>query len=221
MTTIDWSIKHFSLRLKSLYTRLTFNPWRRYIVYVGSPDFYPFNVQEKCFIHVLKKDSATTLKTFNILIDEDRFPFQTESIDMVICDLTDVPQAHLEQLLIEFQRILTLQGKLILTYNNRYSFYYAGNYKSHTYTAWKINALLKKQKIIVLKRFYQSFIIRKGPRWLQYYLIHYERFLRRFFKIFANKVTLFAVKETDFYQPLPAYLRLSKKIALNAKPAEA
>jgi hypothetical protein len=47
---------------------------------------------------------------------------------------------------------------------------------------------------------------------MQRWLIKYEPFLRKFIYFFANKITLLIVKETDFYQPLPAYLRLSKKI---------
>jgi SAM-dependent methyltransferase len=209
----DHIIQHFALRLKSLYTRLTFNPWRRNVVYIGKEFFFPFNFNEKCFMHVTTSAHDELASTsFKVILDDMHLPFDGESIDTIICDLSSVEKKHSTVLLKEAIRVLHPQGKLILTYNNRYSPYYYASSKENPYSSWGIQRLLKEHKLIILKSFYQSFLFKHCSRRMQRWLIKYEPFLRKFIYFFANKITLLIVKETDFYQPLPAYLRLSKKI---------
>ena len=204
---------HFALRLKALYTRLTFNPWRHVVLYIGHEDNTPYNSSQKCFIHLLNSSQEAPKDALCCFTEEGLLPFDEDSVDMILCDLAVLPKTWIEPFLEDAQRVLNAQGKLVLTYNNAFSPYYWWNTQQQNYTHWQVRRLLKKHNMIILKSFFQSFISQRIPRSCRYWIIRWERFLRRFFKTFANKATLLIVKETDFYQPLPAYLRLSKKLA--------
>jgi SAM-dependent methyltransferase len=210
------AIRHFALRLKTLYTRLIFNPWRRNVIYIGIPDYYPFNFQEKCFIDILYHHSLKT-KAFSVSLDQLSFPFANDSIDSIICDLTIIDKKEHPQLMKELQRILNPQGKLILTYNNYFSLYYRQTREKRSYSSWRIHQLLKKHNFVILKNFYHSFLMKNLPRWFNIWLVRHEPLLKKIFPYLSNKITILAVKETNFYQPLPTQLRLSKKITINTE----
>lgn len=207
---------HFQLRLKRLYQRTIISPWRKNILYVGDPIFYPENYSQKCFIHLKEKcerSEKTIEGAFDIYTDTPDLPLADESIDIVICQLQEI-SFNREQLLKEFHRALNQNGKLLITIQNAWSpYYFLQTQKDRPkISSLELNHLLEKYHFEIIKSFPCSFIKKNQSEFTRAISLKIEPFLSKWCGSFANQYSVLAVKKGEIYQPLPPYLRISKTI---------
>lgn len=213
---------HLSLRLKGLYTRLIHNPWRHTILYLGSKSNYPFNYEKKCFISCsFNSDMAIQENFYQVILEDYSLPFERESFDVIIFEITEFTTEQEKEIFPQIYNLLKNNGKLIVSFKNYWSCEYL-------FSASKKKSFLDAKKLIesfnfcIVHKFFISFSQGFLSKSINKILLKNEKILRKILGYFCNSITLTAVKKTDLYQPLPAIMRISKKIEIDgANPSYA
>ena len=217
MTHQERFLRHTQLKLRSFYSRLTYSPWKPVILFCGDQRFAPYKQQDKKLFlaRTLEETSMTLPHAFELVLDDfQEIPFPDGGVDTLICYWNK--QFPSTTVLHEFHRILSPQGKMILTVNNRHSLYYSLQSWRQSDHLWAIESALSLYDFIILKGFSHSFYPPGYSKRFIAQALRSERFLKRYFGRWSNQYSFICVKNTEHYQPLPSYLRLSQQIPISS-----
>lgn len=217
MTPQGRFFRHTQLKLRSFYSRITYSPWKPVILFCGDPDFIPYyQADKKLFIIELGEKARSPCEYgFHLHLDSvSELPFADGSVDTLVCywnkRFPDPAVFH------EFHRVLSPQGKLVVTANNRHSLYYGLRSRGESDTLWSIESWLSLYDFLVLKAFPHSFAPPGSSKILMNLILGQQKRLEKYLPRWANQYSWVCVKNTEHYQPLPSYLRLSQRLPLSS-----
>lgn len=208
--------QHTQLQLRSFYSRFTHNPWRPVVLFCGDLPFAPYNQHDKKIFLAsdCPQSYASPSEGFKLLIEDfQELPFFDGGVDTLICYFNKkLPHPSV---LYEFHRILSPRGKLILTVNNRYSPYYFFKEAALSDKLQEIEHDLELYDFTVINRVAHSFYPPKASAYVISTILRANRFLKKYFKGWANQYSFVCVKKSEPYDILPSYAKLTQQIPLN------
>jgi hypothetical protein len=199
-------------RVIPLIKRLSYSSWRKNILYVQCPDLVIDN-QRKCIVSTSYKVGFPS-EGYQVILDDYHLPFKKNTFDMVVLDLSSFLKKEHVLILSQVHQVLNLSGKALICNQNSFSLNLCEQLlQKSSRNYFSIKSLIAHSGFEILTEHPFSFSVKGLGTTLNKKLIRHEKKIRQVLPILSNFHCFQVIKSNlDRYQPLPAYMRLSKSL---------